>query len=302
MEEGFVQAGPVRLQYFARGHGPETVVLVHGYLASARVWRLVQEALDPERFRTIALNNRGAGDSDRAMGEGDYRIETFASDLAAAVHALGLRRFALVGHSLGGATAVQYALDHPEHQDRLSALVLLNPVPLDHRTGTVPVAVTEHEKAVLAASAAAERAGAPVAFWQALDADMARVPPERVAGGRASMDGLRLRERLGELRVRVLVAGGDQDYVAGVENMLREYLALPAHLRSLHVLHGAGHSPNIGAPQEVALVLDRFLSTSAAMRGPRPRAQGTQQEGLESWRHRRRRTRESAHPTGPGRG
>ena len=261
METGFLRAGPVRLQYFSRGRGPEVIVFVHGYQASARVWRLVQESLDPERFRTIALNNRGAGDSDRTPREDDYRIEAFATDLRAAVDALGLRDFTLVGHSLGGATAVQFAL---AHQDQLKALVLLNPVPLDHRSGSVPVAATEHERAVLASSAAAERASAPEDFLRALDADMARVPAARVAGGRASMDTVRLRERLGELHLPVLVAGGDQDYVAGVENILREFLALPAATRSLHIIHGAGHSPNVGAPRELAAVLERFLSRCRA--------------------------------------
>jgi hypothetical protein len=69
-------------------------------------------------------------------------------------------------------------------------------VPLDHRSGSVPVAATGHERAVLASSAAAERASAPEDFLRALDADMARVPAAWVAGGRASMDSVRLRERL----------------------------------------------------------------------------------------------------------
>ncbi len=69
MDSAFVQAGPVRLQTFSRGRGTRTIVLVHGYRMSGRVWQLVQEALNPERFRTIALCNRGAADSDRTPGE-----------------------------------------------------------------------------------------------------------------------------------------------------------------------------------------------------------------------------------------
>ena len=41
--------------------------------------------------------------------------------------------------------------------------------------------------------------------------------------------------------------------------MLREYLALPGETRALHMMHGVGHSPNVGAPGEVAGVLERFL-------------------------------------------
>jgi pimeloyl-ACP methyl ester carboxylesterase len=62
MHTDFVQADTVKLQYFEHGAGPEQLVLVHGYRSSGRIWRLVQEALEPSRFRSLALSNRGAGD------------------------------------------------------------------------------------------------------------------------------------------------------------------------------------------------------------------------------------------------
>ena len=65
MRTDFVQAGDVKLQYFEHGEGPELLVLVHGYRSSGRIWQLMQEAMDPTRFRTLAISNRGAGDSDR---------------------------------------------------------------------------------------------------------------------------------------------------------------------------------------------------------------------------------------------
>ena len=67
MRTDFVQADTVKLQYFEHGTGPERLVLVHGYRSSGRIWRLVQEALDPTRFRSLALSNRGAGDSERTL-------------------------------------------------------------------------------------------------------------------------------------------------------------------------------------------------------------------------------------------
>ena len=140
MESKFVLAGKVKLQYYLHGQGAETVFLVHGYASSARLWQLAMEKMDPGRFRVIALNNRGAGDSarafigradgDGAFGEEAYTVESFAQDLHNVVEALGLGRFTLVGHSMGGATVAQYAL---AHQDRLKALVLLNPAPLNGR-------------------------------------------------------------------------------------------------------------------------------------------------------------------------
>src|SRR5262249_34802447 len=130
MRTDFVQADAVKLQYFEHGTGPELLVLVHGYQSSGRIWRLVQEALDPTRLRSLALSNRGAGDSERTASEADYTVESFARDLFAATQTLGLRDFTLVGHSMGGATVTQFALEHPE---LVKALVLLNPAPLAGR-------------------------------------------------------------------------------------------------------------------------------------------------------------------------
>lgn len=256
MDTDFVQTGSVRLQTFSRGHGPHTIVLVHGYRMSGRVWQLVQEALDADRFRTIAICNRGAADSDRTPGEDSYTFETFAADLWAAVQCLGLRDFTLVGHSMGGLTVTQFAL---AHQDVLTRLVLVDPASLDGRTRASARGT--------AGSSDIPEGKAPPEFLAALEADIARNPPERLSAGPKSMGSARLRQRLGELRLPVLVMAGDQDTLVGLDNILAEYAALPAPLRNLHVIHGAGHSPNVERPLEVAAVLDRFVSDTALREG-----------------------------------
>ncbi len=260
MRTDLVQAGAVKLQYFEHGTGPERLVLVHGYQTSGRIWRLVQETLDPTRFRSLAFNNRGAGDSERTAAEADYTVQSFARDLSAATQALGLRDFTLVGHSMGGATVTQFALDHAEV---LKALVLLNPAPLAGRV--LPENWEQQIREQFAQGWAAENVAlhaphVPEEFRQALRADVARNPLERMLGGRRSMAGLRLRQRLHELAMPVCVIGGDQDTTVGVHNILAEYLALPENQRFLHIFHSVGHSPNVEVPTRCAGVLDRFVS------------------------------------------
>ena len=260
MRTDFVQADTVKLQYFEHGTGPERLVLVHGYRSSGRIWRLVQEALDPTRFRSLALSNRGAGDSERTAAEADYTVESFARDLFAATQALGLRDFTLVGHSMGGATVTQFALDHPE---LVQALVLLNPAPLAGRALSENWEQQIREEFASGWSTenvAANTPHVPEAFRQALQADIARNSIERALGGRRSMAGLRLRQRLQELPMPVCVVGGDQDTTVGVHNILAEYLALPESRRFLHMFHSIGHSPNVEAATRCAGVLDRFVS------------------------------------------
>jgi pimeloyl-ACP methyl ester carboxylesterase len=261
----FIQSGEVRLQYFEHGQGPETLILVHGYQTSGRIWKLTQEAMDPDRYRTIAISNRGAGDSDRGTSAEDYTVDAFARNLFQAVHALGVEDFALVGHSMGSATVARFALDHPELP---RALVLMSSAPLGGRP------LMEGWEAQIRAQFAQglasrlnfgpKTSALPADFLNALEADVARNPVERAVGGRRSMSRLRLREQLHHLPMPVLVVGGDLDTTVGVENILAEYLALPASQRSLHIYHGVRHSPNVEVPVELAALLGTFVSRIAA--------------------------------------
>ena len=267
MESKFVQAGDVSLQYYEEGSGPETMVLVHGYASSAVLWRYTIEQLARERldggprFRIIAFNNRGAGDSGRADSEDGYTVEAFAVDLHNAVSALGLEDFVLVGHSMGGATVTQFSL---AHQDLLRGLILLNSAPLNGRT------LAEDWEETLRTSFAAggltqgdmgfQASHVTAEFAEEVRSIILRNPIERAIGGRRSMGALRLRDRLSEIRVPTMVVGGDRDDTVGVDNIVADYLALPADSRHLHVFHGIGHSPNVEVPARLAGLLTRFAN------------------------------------------
>ena len=262
MESKLVQAGQVKLEYFEEGQGPETMVLVHGYASNAAIWRYTVERLATSGgFRIIAFNNRGAGDSDRTGRESDYSVESFADDLHNAVTELGLSGFTLVGHSMGGATVTQFAL---EHQDLLKALVLLNSAPLAGRT-----LVPDWEARLRESFAAGGQTEGDMGFNAShvtqdfideVISVIRRNPIERAIGGRRSMSALRLRERLGEIRVPTLVVGGDRDSTVGVDNIVAEYFALPEESRHLHIFHGIGHSPNVEVPARFAGLLARFVA------------------------------------------
>jgi esterase len=93
------------------------VVLLHGITGHARTWDDEAAAL-AARFRILALDQRGHGDSDPAP-DGDYRTSTLAEDLAVFVDALALRSFRVVALSLGGRVAMAYAAHHPGRIERL---------------------------------------------------------------------------------------------------------------------------------------------------------------------------------------
>lgn len=267
------QLARVRQHYYERGHGPERVVFVHGFQASGRIWQLVQEALPEDRYHTIAPDNRGAGTTDAPPEESDYGIGPFASDLYELVTQLGWRDFTLVGHSLGGATVAQFAVDHPE---LLKGLVLLDPSDPDGRDTP-----TERIEQVIEDRMAARRAqqarggggdgidaaggGAPSEFLRLLNADINAAPEVRLRGSMRSMFALRLGGAVGRLPMPVLLACGDADKLIPIGQMLATWAKYPAG-SGLHVWHGVGHSPNVDIPDRLAGVLRRFIEETVPAR------------------------------------
>ena len=80
------------------------VILLHGFPESHRTWRDVATRLDG-RLRLAMPDLRGFGDSDRPQDVSDYATDTLVADIFALADALGIDRFALVGHDWGGAIA-----------------------------------------------------------------------------------------------------------------------------------------------------------------------------------------------------
>jgi esterase len=91
------------------GEGPP-VVLLHGLFGAARNFGALQRALTA-RFRVIALDMRNHGDSPHAP---DMRYPTLAADVRETLCSLGVERAAVIGHSMGGKTAMALALRSPE--------------------------------------------------------------------------------------------------------------------------------------------------------------------------------------------
>ena len=90
------------------------LVLLHAYLQHARTWDTVARGL-ADRFRVLALDQRGFGESDHAA---DYHELRFVGDLAGFADALGLERFSVVGFSIGGNAAGSYAALYPDRVER----------------------------------------------------------------------------------------------------------------------------------------------------------------------------------------
>jgi len=103
--------------------GGAPVVLAHSLAGTSAHWSHQLQHLRASR-RALAFDFRGHGASEPARTS-DYSISGLAGDLGAVVDGLGLGRFVLVGHSLGGGVALTYA---GAHADRVAGLLLLDPI------------------------------------------------------------------------------------------------------------------------------------------------------------------------------
>ncbi len=105
-----------RLHYLVQGRGP-LVALVHGLGGFAASWGPTLEALSG-RATVLALDLPGFGRS--AKPRARYGLDLFTEALEGFFGALGVGQVSLVGHSLGAAVALTYALAHPERIDRVA--------------------------------------------------------------------------------------------------------------------------------------------------------------------------------------
>ena len=114
----FIESRGARLHYVAEGDGP-ALLMVQGAGVIGEGWRPQTDALR-SRFTVVAFDNRGIGQS--SLPPGRLSIEAMALDATAIADALGLERFHLVGHSMGGLIAQRVAVSVPEKILSLSLL------------------------------------------------------------------------------------------------------------------------------------------------------------------------------------
>jgi esterase len=121
----------MRLNLIESGDGPP-VVLLHGLFGSARNFGTVQRALAP-LFRVIAMDARNHGASPHEAG---MRYAALAADVLETLDGLKVERAAVIGHSMGGKTAMTLAVTAPERVGRLMVADIA-PVAYQHANDAV---------------------------------------------------------------------------------------------------------------------------------------------------------------------
>ena len=265
---GVLRVEGARLYYQQAGVG-EPLVLLHGLGASSADWEYQVPVLS-RHFQVIVPDFRGHGASDRA---GDYSVPRFAQDTWRLLDRLNVRAPVLVGHSMGGAVAMQMALDRPGAVPRL---VLANTLPSF-------LADTPGKRAMLwlrlllmgllgprRMSEIMTRRLYPHPHQAKLRAKMARRNARNDRNVYLStiraLTRWSVRDRLGELAMPVLVIASEHDYFEGPE-VLRFLAALPDG--RLRTFAGARHGLPLERPGPFNEAVLEFLQPAG---GKLPRA------------------------------
>ncbi len=260
--------------YVEAGTGP-VLLLIHGMAGTLENWQQVIEPL-AQHHTVVAPDLPGHGGS--APGGGDYSLGALATGLRDLLVALGHERATLVGHSLGGGIAMQFAYQFPEITERLvlvSSGGLGPEVSLVLRAAALPGA----DLFVAATAGVGRTVGATIGRGLAVvglrpNADIAEVArgyasladPDRRG---AFLAALRSVVGTGGQRVHagdrfylaegmpVLIVWGARDPIIPAHHGERAHEAIPGS--RLEVFDAVGHLPQLEAPARFVSVLERFL-------------------------------------------
>lgn len=268
------------------GGGGLAIVCLPGLTRNARDYAALAERLSP-RFRVIAVDLRGRGESAYAKDPMTYVPLTYVQDVAAMLPALGIARFVAVGTSLGGIVTMLLAGMHPG----VVAGALLNdvgpyiePAGLQRIRGYVGRSSTwptwMHAARCVQEGNAEIHPDFSIEDWLAmakrlyrlnsagrivLDYDMRIAEPFRVPGNEAGPDMWRALAALA--KVPVLVTRGERSDILSASTAERMVAALGD--AELATVPGTGHAPTLSEPV-LAPAIERLLDRASRMAEPAP--------------------------------
>ncbi|MCJ8148219.1 alpha/beta fold hydrolase [Shinella sedimenti] len=246
------------LAFIDAGAGDVPLFLLHGYTDSSRSWSLIEPHL-ARGYRLVMPDLPGHGLSAASPSP---RLKAFADDVAELADALGIARFAVVGHSMGAMTALVLAACHPARVTALASICgSVTPGRLAQTTLGAEIAALsdpiDPQSAFLQAwHACARPVDAAFLRWVAREA--AAMPAPRWQALYAMLEAADLSRISEAVRAPLLLLAGEEDALFGEPHRAALRHAFPN--ATVGVLAGHSHNPHWESPALVAAALAGFLA------------------------------------------
>lgn len=229
----------------------ERLVLIHGSGCSADSWRYQVDGLSRE-FEVVAVDLPGHGVS---VPVGEPSIERYAATVRGVLRRIGRRRVFLAGHSLGGAVALQVALDHPE---LLKGLILVATSAYLETLALTPdvllwaVATLPHKFKGMFFSELVTKEALAIARD-----DVRRCSLETVLGDFSASRKFDFRGRLGLLNLSTLILCGRDDLITPARYSERLHEEIPGS--TFVQIEKAGHMLPLESPERINAAISQFI-------------------------------------------
>jgi len=261
-----IQANGINIHYEIHGTG-EPVVLIGGLGADTFLWFRQTPELS-KQFQVIVFDNRGAGESDKP--EEPYTVKMFADDTAGLLKALGIARAHIIGASLGGLIAQEFALTYPQMVNRLvlastgfggphmvkPSFFDLIPMMLTMRRSGDPAEDIRRSFTLFTSQAWCAQHGDLVK--QYVDWRVAHPqPPDAYKRQNAAVKTFDAEDRIGQIKAPVLIIHGEKDRVVPVKNAHLLKSKLPQ--AALVIIPEAGHAAPIQCAEQFNATVTQFL-------------------------------------------
>ena len=254
-----IQTNNINTYYEISGKG-ETLVFIHGLGSSAEDWHF-QTNFFSKNFQAIAYDVRGHGQSEKSKPP--YSVALFTKDLKALLDKLGIEKAHIIGLSMGGWIAFQFALDYP---NAIVSLTIVNSW-ADMRLKTFQNKLNFFQRSVLFRLLSMRKIGEVIGARMFIKAEQKELlegfvdkwaknhKPSYMASFKAAK-GWTVEKRLGEITCPVLVIAADEDY--SPVSAKEAYVKKMPNAR-LAVIEDSRHATPVEKPDEFNEVLLDFL-------------------------------------------
>lgn len=257
-----IKANGIHFNYTIDGaEGAPWLVLSNSLATTTAMWDEQAAALKGS-YRVLRYDQRGHGGTDAPAGR--YAFDTLVADAAALMHALGIEKAWFGGLSMGGATALGLALQHPA---RVNGIIIC-----DHGCKSTPATSRQWEERIAVAQEKGMEALVEPTIGRWFPPEILATSPPYIDKVKAMIRGTPVAGFIG-----CAAALGDHDYNSRVETVTCPVLFMvgekdgttPAAMKDMHArlkgsryveLPGAGHISNLDRPAEFTKAIAEFVA------------------------------------------